>query len=103
MSELERLTNARDAENKYVAQQNELEINKAKETVAIEVKKFQDMVAAIGADTLRAIAVSGPETQVKMLQALGLKSTVITDGKTPINLFNTAQGLIGGLGGASHA
>ena len=34
-------------------------------------------------------------TQVKMLQALGLKSTLITDGTTPINLFNTAQGLIG--------
>ena len=84
-----------------MAQQNELEISKAKETVAIEVKKFQDMVAAIGADTLRAIAVSGPEMQVKMLQALGLKSTVITDGKTPINLFNTAQGLIGGMGGGS--
>ena len=31
-----------------------------------------------------------------MLQALGLKSTLITDGSTPLNLFNTAQGLIGG-------
>jgi len=31
-----------------------------------------------------------------MLQALGLKSTLITDGKTPINLFDTANGLIGG-------
>ena len=31
-----------------------------------------------------------------MLKSLGLKSTLITDGKTPINLFNTAQGLIGG-------
>ena len=30
-----------------------------------------------------------------MLKALGLKSTLITDGKTPINLFNTAEGLIG--------
>ncbi len=35
--------------------------------------------------------------QVKMLQALGLKSTIITDGNSPINLFNTAQGLIGAL------
>jgi major vault protein len=35
--------------------------------------------------------------QVKMLQALGLKSTLITDGSSPINLFNTASGLIGGL------
>ena len=33
--------------------------------------------------------------QVKLLQSLGIKSTLITDGTTPINLFNTAQGLIG--------
>ena len=31
-----------------------------------------------------------------MLKALGLKSTLITDGASPINLFNTAHGLIGG-------
>ncbi len=35
--------------------------------------------------------------QVKLLQSLGLKSTLITDGSTPINLFNTAQGLVGGM------
>ena len=34
--------------------------------------------------------------QVKMLQALGMKSTLITDGKSPINLFTTANGLVGG-------
>lgn len=32
-----------------------------------------------------------------MLQALGLKSTLITDGSNPINLFNTAHGLVGAL------
>jgi len=32
-----------------------------------------------------------------MLQSLGLKSTLITDGKSPINLFETAHGLIGGF------
>ncbi len=31
------------------------------------------MVDAIGSDTIRAIAVSGPEMQVKLLQGLGLK------------------------------
>ena len=34
--------------------------------------------------------------QVKLLQSLGLKSTLITDGNSPINLFNTASGLLGG-------
>lgn len=37
--------------------------------------------------------------QVKMLQALGLKSTLITDGSSPINLFTTASGLLGALPG----
>lgn len=96
-SELERLTSAREAETKYVREQNELEINKAKDMSNIETDKFKNMVSAIGADTLRAIATAGPEMQVKLLQSLGLKSTLITDGTTPINLFNTANGLIGGL------
>jgi major vault protein len=34
--------------------------------------------------------------QVKLLQSLGLNSTLITDGNSPINLFTTADGLIGG-------
>ena len=44
----------------------------------------------------RAITFLPVVSQVKMLQALGLKSTLITDGNSPINLFNTAQGLLGG-------
>ena len=34
-----------------------------------------------------------------MLQALGLRSTLITDGSSPINLFNTAHGLVGAIQG----
>jgi len=33
--------------------------------------------------------------QAKLLSGLGLKSFLITDGNRPINLFNTATGLIG--------
>lgn len=40
--------------------------------------------------------------QVKLLQSLGLKSTLITDGSTPINLFNTALGLLGVGSEAQH-
>jgi len=95
-SELERLTSAREAEMNFVKEQNTLEINKARDMSDIEVAKFDNMVKTIGPDTIRAIAVSGPEMQVKLLQGLGLKSTLITDGSSPINLFNTAQGLLGG-------
>ena len=61
---MERITRARDAELKYVRDQNEVEISKAKEMAEIETSKFENTVSAIGADTLRAIAVSGPEMQV---------------------------------------
>eukprot|EP00123_Amoebidium_parasiticum_P013593 comp22047_c0_seq1/m.32042 comp22047_c0_seq1/g.32042 ORF comp22047_c0_seq1/g.32042 comp22047_c0_seq1/m.32042 type:complete len:861 (-) comp22047_c0_seq1:298-2880(-) len=102
-SELERLDAARRAELDFIMRQNELEVAKAKELQAIEVEKFDRMVQAIGGgDTLRSIALAGPEMQVKLLSALGLKSTLITDGKSPINLFNTAQGLIEYGGNTSH-
>ena len=64
MSELERLTNAREAEIKYLREQNELEISKTGELANIETDKFKKMVDAIGAPTLQAIATSGPDMQV---------------------------------------
>lgn len=96
-SELERLTSAREAELKYVSEQNKMELEKATEMSNIEISKFKEMVGAIGPTTLQAMATAGPDMQVRMLQSLGLKSTLITDGSSPINLFNTASGLIGGL------
>ena len=98
-SELERLRAARDAELKYTEESNQLEVKRAKEMANIEIEKFQQMVSAMGTETLRAMATAGGDHQVKMLQSLGLQSTLITDGRTPISLLNTAQGLIG-LGAA---
>lgn len=77
-------------------EQNEMEVSKSSKLSAIEVERFQNMVAAIGSDTLRAMANAGPEMQARLLQGLGIQSTLITDGTSPINLFQTAQGLIGG-------
>ena len=62
---MERLTRAREAETKYVREQNELEITKAREMATIETEKFNNMVQAIGSDTISAIATSGPEMQVR--------------------------------------
>lgn len=56
------------------------------------MKKFKEVVQAIGKDTIVAMAKAGPETQAKMLKGLGLKGFLISDGKNPINLFNTAHG-----------
>lgn len=74
----------------------ELELSKAKELAEIEGKKFDDIVSAIGPSTIQSIARAGPEMQAKLLKGLGLKSFMITDGNTPINLFGTASGMIGG-------
>jgi major vault protein len=75
---------------------NELEISKARSLADIESTKFKQIVDAIGADTIRAMSEAGPAMQAKLLSGLGLKSFLITDGNSPINLFNTASGLLGG-------
>ncbi|CAF0991889.1 unnamed protein product [Adineta ricciae] len=98
-AELLRLKLAREAEIKFLHDQNELEITKKSEMSRIETEKFKLQVESIGADTIQSIATSGPDTQVKLLQALGLQSMLVTDGHTPINLMGFGQGLLGGLTG----
>ena len=63
----------------------------------IESAKFKAMVDVMGSDAIKSMASAPQDHQVKMLQALGLNSTLITDGKNPVNLFNTAQGLLGSI------
>ena len=58
----------------------------------IETKKFKQLVNAIGSNTIVSMARAGPEAQAKLLSGLGLKGFLISDGKNPINLFNTANG-----------
>ncbi|CAF2873581.1 unnamed protein product [Rotaria sp. Silwood2] len=96
-AELSRLKLAREAEIKFVREQNELEISKKSEMSSIETEKFKLQVESIGASTIQSIATAGPDTQVKLLQALGLQSMLVTDGHTPINLMGFGQGLLGGL------
>jgi major vault protein len=64
-SELDRLTHAREAENKFIREQNALEISKASDMATIESDKFKNTVDAIGADTIKSIANAGPEMQVR--------------------------------------
>lgn len=101
-SELERMNAARAADIKFAIESNNLEVEKAEKMAKIETDKFNQMVAALGKETIQAMA-SGPQDhQVKMLQSLGLSSTLITDGRTPINLLNTAGGLLGNMAQASN-
>jgi len=79
-----------------------LEVKKALDLSEIEASKFKRIVDSIGPQTLKTISRAGPEMQVKLLKSLGLQSFMITDGSHPINLFNTAQGLIGNAGAQAH-
>lgn len=100
-SEMDHTCALQDAELEHQRQVDDLEITKARELATIESSKFKAIVKSIGADTIQAMAQAGPEMQAKLLQGLGLQGYMITDGSSPINLFNTANGLIGGaFGGA---
>jgi len=94
--DLEMVVKRQNADIEHQKKLDELELLKAKKLSEIESGKFKSIVAAIGPDTIASIAQAGPEMQTKLLQSLGLKSLLITDGNSPINLFNTAKGLIAG-------
>jgi len=87
-----KLKNNQDLE--YRSRADELEVQRAEREAKIEAEKFASIVKAIGADTIEAIARAGPEMQAKLLEGLGLQGFLVTDGTSPINLFNTANGLV---------
>ncbi|GFR87232.1 major vault protein-like [Elysia marginata] len=72
-----------------------MEINKEKSLAQLEVNKFREMVTALGPATIVAMANAGPQNQLNLLKGLGLESVLLTDGNSPINLINTAAGLVG--------
>ncbi|KAG7492232.1 hypothetical protein MATL_G00011610 [Megalops atlanticus] len=96
-AELLRLAKAREQELGYQKEMNRLEVEKQEKLAEIESQRFKELMGSLGSDTLKEMARAGPELQVKLLQSLGLKSTLITDGSSPINLFTTANGLLGAL------
>merc|ERR1712054_343105 len=94
--ELLQLREKNSAEIEHLKALNELEIAKANALAKVEIDKFKLMIDAIGPSTIAEIARAGPEMQAKLLSGLGIQSTIFTDGSSPINLFQTANGLIGG-------
>lgn len=93
-TELAQLRAKQEAELAHQQALIALEIEKAQRMAEITSVEFRQKVEAIGPETLQAMAQAGPEMQARLLQSLGLQSVLITDGKNPINLFSTAQGLI---------
>jgi major vault protein len=91
---LARTKAAQEAEIAHNKAVNDLEIKKARDLAQVEASKFKAIVEAIGAETLEAISRAEGETQARLLESLNLKTNMITDGNSPINLFTTANGLI---------
>ncbi|KAM7535795.1 hypothetical protein Aperf_G00000089257 [Anoplocephala perfoliata] len=99
-AELKRLTSAREMELDYLKKKNELELQRRHEELEMETEFYLRRVEAIGSENLKEIACSGAERDVRMLKALNLRSTLITDGRSPVNLLDATAGLIGQTTGA---
>eukprot|EP01017_Pseudomicrothorax_dubius_P028152 TRINITY_DN3326_c0_g1_i1.p1 TRINITY_DN3326_c0_g1~~TRINITY_DN3326_c0_g1_i1.p1 ORF type:complete len:855 (-),score=346.35 TRINITY_DN3326_c0_g1_i1:122-2686(-) len=97
-AEIERQQKEQEAEVQHKEALYELEVQKAQQLAEIETAKFKQVIAAIGRETLVAISKAGPEMKAKLLSGLGLKGYLVTDGKNPINLMNTANGFLGTIG-----
>jgi major vault protein len=93
--EIETLTKQQEKELAYQRRIYRLEIDKKKELANIENDKLKAIVSAIGAETIESIALAGPQMQAKLLGALGVKSILITDNSSPINLISNGSGLLG--------
>jgi len=93
-AELKTVKERQEQDLAFQQESDALEIERARKLAEIEADKFRKLVKAIGPETLKAMAQAGPEMQAKLLGGLGLKSVMITDGNSPINLFTTANGLI---------
>lgn len=90
----------RQGELEHQQQLNQLELQKAKELAEIETNKLSALVKAIGPKTISKIARADPESQAGLLKGLGITNVLITDGCTPLNLYQSPGGLI--QGGVMH-
>ena len=94
-SSLQLLKKNYDEEIRQLKRISDLEVERATLLAQSSENKLKVMIEALGRDTLVEMARAGPESQAKILKGLGIKSMIVTDGKNPINLFNTANGMMG--------
>jgi len=87
-SELAEVKGGQEAEIAHQKALNELEVSRARDLAHIEASKFKKIVDTIGKDTLKAIAVAGPDMQERLLGGLGLKSFSLSGPSSPLNMFS---------------
>eukprot|EP00048_Salpingoeca_helianthica_P015838 m.228868 g.228868 ORF g.228868 m.228868 type:complete len:835 (-) comp17618_c0_seq1:36-2540(-) len=88
------LAAARTAEIEYQRQMQRVEIDRMRRLGQHEVDKYRASVEAMGPKNVAAMATAKEEGIVRLLQSLGLSSTLLSDGNSPINLFHTATKLV---------
>lgn len=74
---------------------NKLELEKARRLAEIETTKFDEIVSAIGSETIVAMSSASQESKAQLLKGLGLSSVIVTDSESPVNLFGMASSLLG--------
>ncbi len=83
---------ARFAYEEEMKKQVELEVEKTQKLANIEAEKFKKYMESMGPGTLEKIVTGPLDHQAKLINALGLKSMLITNSTNPINLLNIAKG-----------
>ena len=94
-NEIRAVKNKQQVEVEFQRIRDEMEISRVKQLAEIESSKFRETIGSIGPETLVALSEAGPKLQAELLQGLGLTGYLMMDSDNPVNLFNTAQGLLG--------
>jgi len=92
--ETEALRLKQELQYNYEKSENDINANEQEQMAKVEVDKIQRMMKAIGPSTLAEIINAEPKMQQDLLKGLGLQGYLMTDGRNPINLFDTANGLV---------
>lgn len=92
---LDRMQKMHECCNDHNETMSKYKIDRESRKAVIETNKFEQIITTLGRETLVSMAKSGMESQISMLEGLGLKGYLLTDGETPINLFSAANGLVG--------
>jgi major vault protein len=94
-AELAQIVARQEAEISHAKALHALELVKAKRLAEIECSKLEEILAAVGSETLVAMSAGAESARADLIQSLNLSSIIVTDSSAPLNLFGVADSLIG--------
>jgi major vault protein len=93
-SELQLIVARQEAEITHARALHALELKKAQRLSEIECAKIEQILGAVGSETLVAISAGAEAARADLLQGLNLSSILVTDSSAPLNLFGVADSLL---------